>query len=180
MAGTGRSTADLQSAAMYVGFEWTSLAEMSAELAKITGARTIPAEHALMEACFLHLRCLIDFCCGTVEGRRHRNDIQPMNFLGVDWWPPDPLDRRLRGRLPVINKHLAHLSWERVTDTTPIMWPMASLAHEVTSAMKLFVRELRTKQGVCLGQFEAAERRALASLPSLHGPETLGPLGPVR
>ena len=78
-----------------------------------------------MVATLIHARCLINFCCGGYTGKRHAGDIQPSDFLGVDWWPQDEsFDRRLRGRLQFINEELQHLSWQRVLNTQALWVPM--------------------------------------------------------
>lgn len=61
-------------------------------------------------------------------------------FLGEPWWPKDEeLDRRLRGRLPIINQHVAHVAWDRLT--IEVMWPFGLLTHEAVWAMKLIFHE---------------------------------------
>ncbi len=176
-----RSSADLEAAAFQVTREWTTLAEQAALLEKVTGHRE-PQEQAILESCFLHLRCLINFLSGNYQGVRSGKDIQPIDFLGREWWlDDDELDCRLRGRLAVINKELAHLSWERINNDVAIMWPMSLLVHEVCYGMKGFVNELCDGGGSCLVQFEAACQQVDAVLPPLgQVVAALPPLAPSR
>lgn len=53
--------------------------------------------------------------------------MKPADFVRTAWVLADAeMDRRLRGRLTVINKSLAHLSWERVTNRAGVIWRPAS------------------------------------------------------
>jgi hypothetical protein len=155
--------------AEHVTYEWVCHAQVVAEWAR--GWR--PAEVmsvqqlALLESFLIHDRCLINFLCGNVKGGRHRNDIQPRDFLGVDWSPPSPVDEELRGRLTAINAHLAHLSWERTTlvDQGNLRWYVVHLAHPTSNAMRAFVQELESSAGTCVDRFQIVLDRVQAILP---------------
>src|SRR5947209_1427853 len=100
------------------------------------GGNREPQHNAAMEATLVHGRCLINFCCGGYYGTRHPRDIQPSDFVGVDWWPRDEeFDRQLRGRLRFINEELQHLSWQRVLNQQALIVPVTLLVHEVQYAM---------------------------------------------
>lgn len=172
---------DLDVAASHVVYEWVSLAEMTAELAKVTGQRAL-IENALLEAVLLHNRCLINFVCGNLKGGHAKNDIQPADFLRRDWWPEDEqFDRQLRGRLPMLNKHLAHLSWERVTDSTPVLWSVILVSHQTHWGMKLFTAEAVRTGSTQASIFEASRDRVELALPELgRVAETSPVLAPVR
>ena len=151
------------------------------ELAKVTGQRAL-LENALLEAVLLHNRCLINFVCGNSKGERDKNDIQPADFLGRDWWPEDEqLDRQLRGRLPMLNKHLAHLSWKRVTDSTPVLWSVILVSHQTHWGMKLFTAEAARVGSTQASIFEANRDRVELALPRLgQVAETSPVLAPLR
>jgi hypothetical protein len=173
---------DLDAAAVHVVYEWVALAEMTAELAKVTSVRTT-VEHALLEAVLVHNRCLINFLCGDVNGRHGRRDIVPADFLGYEWWPDDDedFDRLLRGRLPVLNKHLAHLSWERVTDATPVLWSVVLIGHQTHWGMKLFTVEAVKASSPQASLFDANRVRSEAAMPPLGKvAETRPVLAPER
>lgn len=181
MARPCRSETDLEQAALHVSYELTSLAEMAAELVRVHGARDLH-QNALLESFLVHNRNLINFIAGGYKGSRDSGDIQPADFLGYDWWPGDEeYDRRIRGRLPVINQNLQHLSWARVQADDFVMWPMGFLAHETTWGMRLFVAELRKADGRRLGQFELSLQIAHAALPPFEQkPQTTAPMAPPR
>jgi hypothetical protein len=98
---------DLVGGALHIAFEWQTVVEMAVLLAEVDGNRT-PEQTAYLEAGLLHYRCLVNFCCGNAHGEWHPNDMKPADFLERAWWPPDEeFDRRLRGRLPLINQDVA-------------------------------------------------------------------------
>jgi hypothetical protein len=133
---------DLLRGVEHVQYEWTQMAGCAARLELVDGIRT-PDENATLEALLLHARCLINFLCGNYRGGWMREDMKPADFLRAPWvLPDDEMDRRLRGRLTVINQSLAHLSWRRVSDAQGVMWPTGLLAHEVHWAMHQFVEAL--------------------------------------
>jgi hypothetical protein len=136
----------------------------------------------MIEATLVHARCLINFCCGGYKGARNDDDIQPADFLGVDWWPRDgDFDRRLRGRLRFINQELQHLSWQRVLHKDPLIVSVNLLAHEAHWAMHLFVDELRARHNDWLSRFELQEQLVSKLLPPLaRTVETVPHLAPAR
>jgi hypothetical protein len=163
---------ELEQAASHVAYEWTSLAGMAVELAKIQGARTL-IQNALLEAFLVHDRCLINFLCGGYTGARDPKDLQPKDLLGREWWPPDEeFDRRLRGRLPVINQNLAHLSWQRVRSEEPVSWQALFIAHETSWGMGLFVDEVVSSGGPCRGASNPASAGAGLADRGRAGPRT--------
>ena len=122
---------DLLGGIGHVQYEWTQMAGCAARLELVVGIRT-PEENATLEALLVHLRCLVNFLCGNHAGQWMRKDMKPADFVRTAWVLPDEeMDRRLRGRLSIINKSRAHLSWERVTNRAGVMWPTGLLAHEV-------------------------------------------------
>lgn len=145
------------------------------------GTRSL-ADRAVMEACLVHARSLIYFCCGDYGARRDRRDIQPADFLGKDWWPPnDDDDRIVRGRVRFINQKLQHLSWERVLDQEPLLVSVVLLVHEVHWAMTQFINELRTQHNDWFEGFEMQRQALEALLPALNGTaETVPHLAPPR
>lgn len=132
---------DLHSGVSHVRYEWSQMAECAARLAQIDGVRT-PEQNAGLEAFLLHARCLINLLCGNYKGGWLPTDMKPADFLRRSWVLPDEeMDRRLRGRLTVINPSLAHISWKRVTDPEGVMWQTGLVAHEIHWSMNHFVDE---------------------------------------
>ena len=142
-------SSDLHHGVSHVQYEWTQMASCAARLEQVDRVRT-PEENTTLEALLLHGRCLINFVCGDYRGRWRATDMKPADFLRTSWILPDEeMDRRLRGRLPVINRSLTHLSWERITDPEGVMWPTGLVAHEVHWTLHQFVMEVdRTDRGL--------------------------------
>ena len=169
--------------------EWQLLGESAAELNTGFGVRT-PAEQAAFDACFVHIRCLINFLCGDYKAHRSGNDITPSDFLGRDWWPDDAedLDRNLRGRLRVINREVLHLSWGRVDATEFIWWSMVFLVRLTHHSMCLFLGELEREAelhegvGSCLPVLYDAQASVEVLLPAWDPsmPQTAVELAPPR
>jgi hypothetical protein len=80
-----RTPNELEQAADQVKATWSALAETVALLPG-SGVRS-PAQSIAMDAALVHARCLINFIAGNYAGKRISKDIQPKDFLGVDWWP---------------------------------------------------------------------------------------------
>lgn len=175
------SARDLDAAAREVASEWVVMAELAAALASVTGTRTL-TDRAVMEALFLHNRCLVNFLCGNWTGKHGTDDIRPSDFLGRDWWLPDLDDRGLRGRLRVLNKHVAHLSWERVTDDTPVLWSLTLISHQSHWGMAVFAEDAAQADIAQASTFADARELAEASLPPLPSrvAETTPILAPPR
>lgn len=130
---------DLLAGVDHIQYEWTQLAGCAAQLDRVDGIRT-PAENAFLESLLVHGRCLMNFLCGNYHGKWMAEDMKPSDFVREPWVLPDhEMDRRLRGRLTVINKSLANLSWQRVHDQRCVMWPTGLLAHEVHWSMHQLV-----------------------------------------
>lgn len=157
---------DLQEGANDISYEWQMAAEMAGRLHELvtgTDDEDPVLRNAYLEAGLVHYRCLVNFLCGDKGGKWHRGDMQPRDFLGRKWWPPDQeLDHRLRGRLAGINQCLQHLSWERVNHT--IIWPFGLLAHEVHYAMGLFLEEVPA-EATWRTVLDSAQQLAVGSLP---------------
>lgn len=159
-----RDYEDQQSAAHEVTSEWVSLVT-SVALA-LDPETSPPVNRALKDAILSLDRSLILFLCGGERGSRDDRDIQPADFLGRDWYPTDDeMDQRLRGRLGVISKLRAHLTWHRATSNDAVIWPLGLLAWETSWTMGEFIAELRTEGTPALAIFELAEAQVRSHLP---------------
>lgn len=111
MAAT-RSAEQTTKAATEVAREWTNLAELAVALRDTSTAPGVRT--GLVDGFMTCDRTLILFLCGGQDGKPDGRDITPKDFLGKDWWPDDEeMDQRLRGRLAVMARNTAHLSWDR-------------------------------------------------------------------
>lgn len=155
----------MQLAAHEVAAEWVSLATSVA--IALDPATSEPINRALKGAILSLDRSLIFFLCGGEDGRRDDRDIQPADFLGHDWYPPDgEMDQRLRGRLRTISKLRAHLTWHRATSKDAVIWPLRLLARETSWTMGEFIVALRSKGSPVLSIFDTAEAQVRLLLPT--------------
>lgn len=156
---------DLHRGVSHVEYEWTQMAGCAARLAPVDRVRT-PEENATLEALLLHGRCLINFLCGNYKGRWQPDDMKPADFLRASWTLPDEeMDRRLRGRLPIINRTLTHLSWRRVTDPDAVMWPTGLVAHEIHWSLNQFVFAVESANSSSASLWRAAANEAKRWMP---------------
>jgi hypothetical protein len=175
--------AQLEAAAHHVVYEWKSLVQMAAYLSNIQGSRDL-LENALLEACLVHNRNLIEFLCGSERtGSRNPETIQPSDFLGHSWWPEDvEFDCRLRGRLYVMHENLAHISWQRVLDKEPVLWPAGFLAWETSWGMKCFAEAAEAEHAACWEIFATGHAEVRQMLPPYDNkkPQTVVTPAPHR
>jgi hypothetical protein len=177
-----RTEDELLEAAVAVDYEWVAMAELARNLDGVIGVRT-EADNNAMEAFLVHYRCMVNFLCGDYKGNWYPTDIQPEDFLGEPWWPQDEeLDRRMRGRLPIINTELQHLSWQRVTNRDAVKWSTVSMAHEVSFAAERFVDEAeRVRPGRVAANLRITTQHVGAVLPPVEQlPHTEVPPAPAR
>jgi hypothetical protein len=177
----GRSEDERFEAAHEVGRAWFKLAQAASDLTVVPGPRS-REDQATLEAFLVRDRALIHFLCGGRKGKRREDDIQPSDFLDRDWWPDDEeIDRRLRGRLVQIDRTLARIGWTRVTDGTPVSWPVTVLAWETTWGLTQFVQVLLAERRSVAPVFAEAQRQAYAALPAFEPPPlTELPYAPKR
>ena len=109
---TDRSAADLRDAMEHLGYELWMLAETSRRIGAAKRDADTVATNAYLESMLFHARALSDF---FVLERGFRSDIRRTDFGSADWQPgPAEAVARIRANAPVIDKRLAHLTWERV------------------------------------------------------------------
>lgn len=162
-----RNPTDLQLAADEVAADWLSL--VTAVAIALDPATAAPVNRALKDAILGLDRSLIFFLCGGEDGRRDNRDIQPADFLGRDWYPADDeMDQRLRGRLRLISKLRAHLTWHRATDLDVVIWPLTLLAHETSWTMSQFIDAFRSLGSPVLSTFDTAEQQVRSLLPNVE------------
>jgi hypothetical protein len=124
-----RSRDDLNQALIHLGYELETCIETACALRAYQADGAIDAHapavldpglirNALVEAHLLHARALIEFFIET-------KSPQPGDILRTQFateWSPQPAEavRRLATFKRTINKHLAHLTWDRVDDVEPL------------------------------------------------------------
>jgi len=149
MATKDRSRQDLVQAGLHVGYELTEFVRCS-----------LPTKdpNAALEARLVHARTLIEFICGRPEPqteadragrrrparRRNRSDIAPADF-GAQEFPVAGTDveATLDRTLPLIDRHLSHLSWARVDDADEAgQWTPERLLGPILQAYRRFLDTL--------------------------------------
>lgn len=96
---------------------------------------------ACLESMLLHARNLSEF---LIEGRYKSSDIHRSDFT-PGWSPPNsPAKRRLRDARPMLDRHLSHLSWERVEIDTPEHDPKR-ISDDIVEVMRAFVDHLEAE-----------------------------------
>ena len=85
------------------------------------------ASNAYLESMLLHARALAEF---FVLSRSRPTDIRRWDF--ADEWTPTPAEAvtRLTDHVPTLDRHLSHLTWERVEAGTPL-WEYHGVADDV-------------------------------------------------
>lgn len=160
-----RPADELETAARVVVSEWRRFVEavQYALREDVPG----PLHHVLRDSILTLNRSLILFLCGGENGRHDSRDIQPADFLGHNWYPTDDeMDQRLRGRLRVISKNRAHLTWHRAQDPSAVIWPLALVVWETSWTFGQFISALRAVGSPVLPIFEEAEQSISAGLPA--------------
>lgn len=142
-----RTPEELAGGAGEVCSTWVTAAGLVhiAETTFPTGGRS-QEQDAVITALVVHYRCLVNFVAGDYNGKWHRNDVCPEDFVGRPWWSTDDdLDRVMRARLRVLNTEVQHISWERLEDRMTL-WPFGYLIREVNAALCEFT-EVLVNQG---------------------------------
>jgi hypothetical protein len=85
------------------------------------------SSNAYLESMLLHARALAEF---LVLSRSRPSDIRRQDF--ADEWSPTPVEAvaRLTDHVPTLDRHLSHLTWERV-ETGPPSWEYHQVADDV-------------------------------------------------
>jgi hypothetical protein len=127
-----RDENDVEIAAGHLDYEFSEF---------LRNAPRVHHDNAFLEAYLLHARNLIEFLIG--RDRRHSNDITPDDFA-TGWVAPETeATQRLIARLPDIDQHLSHLSWERVAwmkpDRTPKPWNYVEIRDDMIGVFVAFV-----------------------------------------
>jgi hypothetical protein len=129
-----------------------------------TGRYDAESKVLFIEAMLVHVRLLANFLIGPIE--TSDRDIQRTDFTGE--WTPDPPNalKLINQHYPAIDKHLAHLSWTRVTAGTP-GWPtnLANATLLVASRWAEHLRQTDPQLGTVVAQHVRAARAMLKPPP---------------
>jgi len=148
--------------ALNVGFEIMLLGEMPRWVLHFDDAAEQMPMVACLEAALLHSRALIEFLFGRprTDGTRHRkaSDESPRRF-GTSWQANNPT--AFDGWLDMIDKHLVHLSMNRVgnTSTAPAHF-LTDIVDGLLAEVNDFVKALERDNSGQLTQFKAALAQA--------------------
>lgn len=163
---TRHAAADLQKAMEHIGYELWMLAETSGRIPAAQRADDVVANNAYLESMLFHARALTDFFDPKEGGRT--SDIRHTDFGSVPWRPgPADAVARIQGHTPLINKRLAHLTWERVSDE-PHEWRYAEVAADLVAVAGDWSEHLATHDPALYPTFMehlVKARRALATGP---------------
>jgi len=128
---TDRAVADLRDAMEHLGYELWMLAETSRRIRAAQRDADTVATNAYLESMLFHVRALSDFFVLTKRG--FPSDIRRTDFGSADWQPgPADAVARIRANAPVIDKRLAHLTWERVVGA-PHEWRYTEVAADLVA-----------------------------------------------
>lgn len=133
-------------------------AEVQATLAPKNQAAVVV--DALLEAQLVHARNIIEFLIQSVSDRPNRADLLRTDFLpfGVDDWTPGPNSAvgTLNRHIQTINRHLSHLSWDRIVrpsnkakewDYPGIAWDVLAVAQAWRAFLDQHTTGLTTADG---------------------------------
>jgi hypothetical protein len=134
---------DLQEAMEHLGYELWMLAETSGRIPAAKRDADVVANNAYLESMLFHARSLADFFVHNKKG--FPSDIRRTEFGSVDWQPgPADAVARIESNSPVIDKHLAHLTWERVSNEPP-EWRYAEVAADLVAVAGDWSEHLATQ-----------------------------------
>ena len=140
---TRRATVDLQEAMNHLGYELWMLSETSRRIPAAKRDADVVATNAYLESMLFHARALSDFFVHKKKG--FPSDIRRTEFGSVDWQPgPADAVARIESNSPVIDKHLAHLTWERVSGE-PHEWRYAEVAADLVAVADDWSEHLATQ-----------------------------------
>ena len=123
-----------------VGYELWMMAEASSRIRSGRLAKDDVAANAFLESMLLHARSAADFFVMT---RGYPTDIRRTDFAPER--NPEPTDavERIRVHVKLIDKHLAHLTWERLDNASPA-WDYNDIADDILAVADRWSVHLRS------------------------------------
>jgi hypothetical protein len=126
-----RTVSELQEALHHIGYELWMTAEASMRIRSAQRDDDVIGINAYLESMLLHARALSDFFVDTKRG--FPSDVRRTDFGDTDWQPgPAEPVARIKANSPVIDKRLAHLTWERVNGD-PHGWRFTDAAADLVA-----------------------------------------------
>jgi hypothetical protein len=125
-------------AAAHVGYE---LRQMAGAAIRIDNAPDEATHDSHLESTLLHARNLIEFLIGAQIGRGRTTDVRAQVFV-PQWAMDDAAVSALGDRLGVIDKHLAHLTWARVSEGKQL-WPYPGIVREIVEHMREYHKAMK-------------------------------------
>lgn len=134
------SAAEKDQAIRHVGYSVHMAAEAAAN---IRDDQEWYAHNAAIEVMLLHGRALGEFFTFGA-GRGYPTDIRRTDFVSDEGWekPTDAL-ARVEADMPLINKHLVHLTWERVK-VQQAEWTYIRISKDLVDIADSWSRHLNT------------------------------------
>ncbi|NYE38013.1 hypothetical protein F4692_003158 [Nocardioides cavernae] len=118
------------------------------------------AENAYIDSAALHARALIDF---FIKPKGFPSDIRRTDFA-PDWTPaPDKAVARIKKDGWMLNKYLAHMTWERATPSAP-SWNYPDLTEDVFDIAEAWCAHLAASDGDLSEYFAGQIKPARAAL----------------
>jgi len=120
--------------ASHVNYEVGMLRALPPRCAAFDVAADGVAVNACLEACLGHARALIEF----LGGRKGR----PTDIRAEQYAPSFAPSSSLSRWVPLIDRHLAHLSWARALEVSSPQWDLKALVDDVVASYGEFVAAL--------------------------------------
>ena len=170
-----RSRSQLNLAVSDIDFEFSQLVDLVREINRqpeqqratvpdSIAIRSATVDVACLESALLHVRALTDFV-DTADPR----DITVNDYI-TKWSPPkSEALKNLRRRRKLLDKHLSHLSWSRVTERAKTAaenpdWNIGELADDLLSVLLDFVTRLKAVDPEAGGWFDGTVATACIKL----------------
>lgn len=168
---TRRTDAEMSSALQHICYEVEAMLKATKAIDTAMRQRVEPPGSHL-ELQLLHTRCLVEFLIEP-ESCRRKDDMRRSQFAPP--WDPAPVEsvQRLEQHATksVVNKHLAHLSWARVSEGTQ-HWRYPEIATDTLAVFTAWVAHV-SAQNEKLGaqlQFQLESWSCLGILPQSTEP----------
>ena len=123
-----------------VGYELWMMAEASSRIRSGRLAKDDVAANAFLESMLLHARSAADFFVMT---RGYPTDIRRTDFAPERNPQPTDAVKRIRAHVRLMDKHLAHLTWERLDNASPA-WDYNDIADDILAVADRWSVHLRS------------------------------------
>jgi hypothetical protein len=134
-----RTDVEKRRALRAISFELRQMAHATRLQREIEAAQGDPmASNAYLDSSAIHARALIDF---FTQSKAFKTDICRTDFA-PDWTPvPQAATHRIKSQGWMLNKYLAHLTWERVAQGGP-SWNYPGLTEDILDIAEAWCQHL--------------------------------------